>query len=80
MIKKCTVLALPTVVKKCTVLALPTVVKKHTVLPLATVIEKCTVQALPTVDMIMDKSKFHHLAIWFSIVLLPLAEDYLNPD
>lgn len=28
----------------------------------------------------MDESKFHHLAIWFSIVLLPLAGDYLNPD
>ncbi|ECC3213942.1 hypothetical protein S460_22740 [Salmonella enterica subsp. diarizonae] len=75
MIKKYTVLALPTVVKKCAVLPLAAVVKKCTVLALAVVVKKCTV--LPRA---MDKSKFQHPAIWFSIVLLPLAEDYLNPD
>ncbi|BBK10301.1 hypothetical protein [Klebsiella quasipneumoniae] len=73
MIKKYTVLALPSVVKKCAVLPRATVVKKCSVLPRATVAKKRAVLAI-------DKSKFQHPAIWFSIVESPLAEDYLNPD
>ncbi|HDT4619755.1 TPA: hypothetical protein QHO11_000045 [Klebsiella oxytoca] len=63
------------VIKNCTVLALPAVIKNCTALAQPTVIKDCVVLPLAT-----DKSKFHHLVIWFSIVLLPLAEDYLNPD